>query len=351
MTDRDVTDFLKAPPPATTGEAAKAATLVGLPMPRNPELVTDAGRRVKVMRQRGRRFPFPVPNGWFVVAEAKDLLPGEVRSLYLFGRDLVLYRTDSGEPRMVDAHCPHLGAHLGVGGKVEGECLRCPFHGWSFGPDGQCVDIPYSDSPHIPSKAHARSYPTLERNQMIWAWHHAEEGEPFYDVPEVEELSSDEWTDYDIREFEIAIACQEMAENNVDFAHFRYVHGTDAIPEDEFHVDGTYKRTVGQGGNFVREGYGLGLGVLRIKDWVTFVSSTTPIDEENVKVRWIFTSPVANGPDAARQAAAQFSAGVSQDLPIWENKRYVERPVVTKSEKKLLEQRQWARQFYSNYDG
>ena len=70
MTDRDVTDFLKAPPPATTGEAAKAATLVGLPMPRNPELVTDAGRRVKVMRQRGRRFPFPVPNGWFVVAES-----------------------------------------------------------------------------------------------------------------------------------------------------------------------------------------------------------------------------------------------------------------------------------------
>ena len=46
-----------------------------------------------------------------------------------------------------------------------------------------------------------------------------------------------------------------------------------------------------------------------------------------------------------------FSAGVSQDLPIWENKRYVERPVVTKSEKKLLEQRQWAKQFYSNYDG
>ncbi len=65
----------------------------------------------------------------------------------------------------------------------------------------------------------------------------------------------------------------------------------------------------------------------------------------------IFTSPSANGPDAARQAAAGFSAGVAQDLPIWENKRYVERPVVTKSEKKLLEQRQWVKQFYSNYDG
>ena len=99
----------------------------------------------------------------------------------------------------------------------------------------------------------------------------------------------------------------------------------------------------------MREGFGLGLGVLRVKGFTTFVSSTTPIDTENVKVRWIFTAPVANGPDAARGAAEAFSAGVSQDLPIWENKRYVDRPVITKSEKKLLEQRQWALQFYSGY--
>ena len=99
-------------------------------MPRDPELVLDASRRLKVTRQRARRFPFPVPNGWFVVAQADDLAPGEVRALYFFARDLVLYRGDDGEPHVVDAHCPHLGAHLGVGGKVEGECLRCPFHGW-----------------------------------------------------------------------------------------------------------------------------------------------------------------------------------------------------------------------------
>ena len=50
-------------------------------------------------------------------------------------------------------------------------------------------------------------------------------------------------------------------ENNVDFSHFRYVHGSDAIPEDEFVTDGTYKRTTGMDGAFVREGFGLGLGV------------------------------------------------------------------------------------------
>ena len=55
---------------------------------------------------------------------------------------------------MVDAYCAHLGAHLGVGGKVEGECIRCPFHGWRYdGESGKCTEIPYGDTEHIPSQA------------------------------------------------------------------------------------------------------------------------------------------------------------------------------------------------------
>lgn len=324
---------------------------VGLPMPRDRELLADRGKRVQVTRRRGRRFPFPVPNGWFVVAESGDLGPGEVRALYYFARDVVLYRTESGEPRLVDAHCPHLGAHLGVGGRVEGDCLRCPFHGWKFdGASGACVEIPYGEGTRIPARAAARAYPTIERNGMVWAWHHAAGGPPFYDVPEVPEFADAEWSAPIVRDFEIAVAAQDMAENNVDYSHFRFVHGTDAIPEDEFHVDGTYKRTVGMDGNFVREGYGLGLGVLRVKGYVTFLSSTTPIDEESVHVRWVFTAPLANGADAVTEAADTFCDGVSQDIPIWENKIYQPRPVLTRSERPIIEHRRWARQFYSGYE-
>jgi len=138
-----------------------------------------------------------------------------------------------------------------------------------------------------------------------------------------------------------------MAENNVDRAHFKFVHGTDAIPEEEFTTDGHYKRVVGMNGNFVREGYGLGLGVLRVKGLTTFVSSTTPIDTDNVHVRWIFTAPVSLGEDAVMKAADSFCEGVSQDLPIWENKIYKEPPVLRPSEKDVSDQRRWARQFYS----
>ena len=316
---------------------------VGLPMPRDRELLFDRAKRVRVTRGPARRFPFPVPNGWFVVAESGDLGRGEVRALYYFGRDLVLYRTADGGPRVLDAHCPHLGAHLGVGGKVEGDCLRCPFHGWVFdGDSGACVGIP--------ARAAARSYPTLERNGRVWAWHHAEGGDPFYDVPDVAEFADPDWSPVVVRDFEIAVPAQDMAENNVDYAHFRFVHGTDAIPEDDFFVDGTYKRAVGMDGNFVREGYGLGLGVLRIAGYVTFLSSTTPIDEDSVHVRWAFTAPRANGEDAVAQAADSFCDGVSQDIPIWENKIYRPRPVLTRSERPIIEHRRWARQFYSHYD-
>jgi nitrite reductase/ring-hydroxylating ferredoxin subunit len=323
----------------------------GLPMPRNRSLLDHGARRVQVTRRRGRRFPFPVPNGWFVVAPSAQLAVGEVQALYYFGRDIVLFRDEAGVAHVVDAHCPHLGAHLGVGGRVEEGCLRCPFHGWKFdGSSGNCVEIPYGGSSRIPSRAQVRAYPTIERNQMIWAWYHEKDGPPFYDVPEVAEFDDASWSPIVVREFEIAVAAQDMAENNVDYAHFKFVHGTDGIPEDEFFTDGTYKRAVGNGGDFVREGFGLGLGVLRVKGIVTFLSSTTPIDEENVHVRWVFTAPVANGPDAAASAADSFADGVSQDIPIWENKIYQERPVLTRSERPVLEHRRWAQQFYSAYD-
>jgi phenylpropionate dioxygenase-like ring-hydroxylating dioxygenase large terminal subunit len=335
-----------------SGIGARPESFSGFPMPRDAQALVDRSRRPIVRTAtRERRFPFPVPNGWFIVSESRALEPGDIMPLHVFGRDVVLYRGSDGAARLVDAYCAHLGAHIGVGGRVEGGCIRCPFHGWLYdGGTGQCREIPYGNMDRIPSQARVRAYPCLERNQMLWAWHHGEDKPPFYEVPEVPELDDDEWLPYELVEFDVATCCQEMAENNVDFAHFMYVHGSDAIPDDEFHVDGHYKRTVGGDGNFVREGFGLGLGVLRIKDFTTFISSTTPLDEENVKVRWIFTSPKSHGPDAAREAAESFSAGVSQDLPIWENKRYVDRPVVTKSEKKLLEQRQWASQFYSGWD-
>ena len=69
-----------------------------------------------------------------------------------------------------------------------------------------------------------------------------------------------------------------MAENNHDFAHFQYVHGTESIPDGEETIDGTYKSVKNPG--LERETFGLGLGVVRVPGMLTFVSSVTPIDAE-----------------------------------------------------------------------
>ena len=82
------------------------------------------------------------PKGWFVVSFSDDLEPGGVLPLRYFGQDLVLYRTETGQAVLLDARCPHLGAHLGRGGTVQGDCIRCPFHAWSFDDTGRCVEVP-----------------------------------------------------------------------------------------------------------------------------------------------------------------------------------------------------------------
>jgi len=317
-------------------------------MPRRPEYLTDESSRPRVRGETAPRFPFPLPNGWFIVAAAGDVAPGEVRPLYYFGRDLVLFRTDEGVAHVTDAYCAHLGAHLGVGGRVEGETLVCPFHGWRYeGEGGRCVGIPYG-SGKIPSRAKVRAFPTLERNAMVWAWFHLAGEPPFYDVPELFEVDDPEWSDPYTVAFRVGTVCQEMAENNHDPAHFQFVHGTESIPEEDALIEGTFKRVVSMGGEFVRESYGLGLGVLRLGHDITFLSSTTPIDEESVYVRWTFLCPRSAGPGAPAEAAAAFTSGLSQDIPIWENKRYVARPVLLREERSILEHRAWCEQFYSD---
>lgn len=339
---------------AGTGAVAGGGGAIGedvtVGMPRSVELVRDPALRPAVRREPGPRFPFPIPNGWFIVAPSAQVATGAIVPVHYFGRDLVVFRTEAGQPCVTGAYCPHLGAHLGVGGSVVGESVQCPFHGWCYdGRTGACTRIPYgSGAGRIPSKAKVRAFPVLERNGMIWAWHHLAGGAPFYDVPVVPELDDPSWSDPYTAEFVIRTVCQEMAENNHDPAHFRFVHGTDSIPEEDVHIDGSYKRVVGMNGAFVRETFGLGLGVLRIRDVVTFFSSTTPIDEEGVHVRWTFATPVSSGPDAAQRMAESFLGGVSQDIPIWENKRYVERPVVIKDERTILDHREWSKQFYSD---
>jgi nitrite reductase/ring-hydroxylating ferredoxin subunit len=307
-----------------------------------------------------RHVPLGIPNGWFAVAWSRDLAPGGVRRARYFGEELVVFRGESGRAWVLDAYCAHLGAHLAEGGRVVGDTVRCPFHGWQYDGDGRCSRIPYCA--RIPARARVRAWPTVERNRMVFAWHHAEGKPPDWEVPELPELSDPEWREP--RPFELQVPChmQEMAENNCDPVHFRFVHGNAEVPPSElsFGADGRFFRVSSTGtqetphGEFEttleRDTWGLGVTSVRLKGLgaagLLMFSSTSPVDEGQAHSRWLFTT--RNVPEAAGAAwIASLEEGVMQDMRIWRNKIYRPHPVLCEADGHLAAFRRWARQFYS----
>lgn len=111
-------------------------------------MTIDKRNAIRLKRTVSKKIPPPFPNGWFAIAESSEIKPGTAKSINCLGENFVLFRsTESFEIFILDAFCPHMGANLGVGGIVKGDCIECPFHQWKFrGEDGSCDEIPYSQS-------------------------------------------------------------------------------------------------------------------------------------------------------------------------------------------------------------
>ncbi len=105
---------------------------------------------------------------WQPVARAADLPPGVARPIRLLGDDFTLYRGEGGTPHVVAFRCAHRGTQLSTGW-VEGDCLRCFYHGWKYDGSGQCVEMPAEDR-SFPPKVRIRSYPTAEYLGLIFAF-------------------------------------------------------------------------------------------------------------------------------------------------------------------------------------
>lgn len=126
--------------------------------------------------------------GWYAVAWSDEIPVGGVEPLVAGGREYVLFRAEDGTPLVLDAHCRHLGAHLGYGGAVEGAALRCPFHGWRWEADGICSDVPYAKpaegAKRIPTGARIGAWTACDRNEVVCAWLGGDET-PGYEIPEL----------------------------------------------------------------------------------------------------------------------------------------------------------------------
>jgi phenylpropionate dioxygenase-like ring-hydroxylating dioxygenase large terminal subunit len=311
------------------------------------------------------RYPFPaVPNGWFCVAASDDLAVGEVKAVHYLDRELVVFRGEDGTARVFDAYCPHLGAHLGVGGTVCGTGLRCPFHAWRFEGDGRLVEVPDLD---VPPRVTAESFEVCERNGRVLVWHHAQGAPPSYDVLSYRDDES-AWTPWRSSSYTVRVHVQDLTENIIDRAHFPAVH--DMAPPDDKHfevrfdgpsmvVDQNVKVTA-----LAESGFevstrtttcGPGLVAVEVQqdelEMLTYITQT-PVDAELTEIG-IHFSMKALPDEAATAAISQMNSEVTnlqftQDIPIWENKTYRERPIVTKVDGPITQYRRWFRQFYED---
>lgn len=308
-----------------------------------------------------REFPFSLPNGWFQVAWSDEIGRGELKGLDYFGEKLVLYRGDNGRAFVLDAYCPHLGADLGCGGRVIGNNLRCPFHHWEFDGDGACVEIPYAS--RRPPKAELKSWLVEEKNGMIFVHYHRQGKAPVFDVPDLPEFEAEEWTPFIKRDFIVRSRNQELAENTCDPAHFKFVHGTSALPTAEAEFEGpllkvklNYPIGTASGemhGDISICSWGYGIGITRfsgIVDTTVFVGGTA-IDEEYVHNRMSFTIRRLDSEEATRKVGKAFVDEISrqfrEDIPIWENKAYLDKPLLCDGDGPIAAMRKWGEQFYT----
>jgi len=310
------------------------------------------------------RYPFtPYPNGWFHVARSEEVPAGEIRPLQFFGRELIVFRGSDGAAHVTDAHCPHLGAHLGVGGKVVGNSVACPFHGWRFDGNGECVEIPYCAK--IPARARLRSWPVCERNGQILVYFDAQGRVPAFEVPELDDYESAAWSRLLHFRWRIRVHIQEVAENALDLPHFEKVHAYGSIPRlerfeiagDTFTIDLDSTRAGMQfvGPTKMRITYhGLGVVVSRIRTRLVelyVILTTTPIDREHVDLRIAVKFRKTRNPlrnfVMRRALAREIAADFSSDIPVWESKKYFARPVLCGGDGPIMRIRRWAGRFYS----
>src|SRR6476661_3885813 len=110
------------------------------------------------------------PTGWFQVSWSDAIGIGETKHIHYFGRDIVLWRGESGSLFAADAYCLHLGANLGVGGSVRGDEIVCPWHGWQWSGEGRNTFIPDSVQT-CKEKLRLETWPLVEEYGIVLLWH------------------------------------------------------------------------------------------------------------------------------------------------------------------------------------
>ncbi|XP_023242861.1 cholesterol 7-desaturase-like [Centruroides sculpturatus] len=325
-----------------------------------------------------RDLPPVYPNGWIPLIESRDILIGQCKPVNALGQDFVIFRGKTGKSFILDAYCPHLGAHLGVEGKVYDDCIECPFHGWRFsGQDGLCVKISYCDK--VPDVARVKSWETIEQNGFIYVWYHAEGENPTWKPPVIPEIEQGSWTYKGRSEHIVSCHIQEIPENGSDIKHFDCIHSASILSgkNNQWTFWSYDWRATWFSNSFPHHHmtsinisgdvklFGLSLPFVQMKMEVkqigpaiahiymksvfgagVFVHNIIPELPFRHKIIHHYYSPRFSQVSAHIRFLLQENM-FRRDAVIWNNKRFLKNPVYTKEDKTIAQFRKWYSQFYS----
>ncbi|CAG2165365.1 unnamed protein product, partial [Oppiella nova] len=305
--------------------------------------------KVTQTEKLNKDLPPTYPNGWIPVLESRLIHFNQILNINAFGYELVAIRGQSGRVSILDAFCPHLGANIGVGGKVVKECgeecIRCPFHGWTFrASDGLCVKIPQLTKCEIPT-ARIKVWESIEVNNTVFVWYNSEGLQPNWFPIEIPVIHNNVWRYEGRTEHTVNCHFQEIPENGADGQHIQ-----------ELHTPAVMSGTVINKSIFYNW-----LSKIVSHEWSSewWPSPTVPhmaLMKLNVKNKF-FGFTVLEIQFSIRQIGPAFvelsyntSALGGMDIIIWNNKKFIKNPILTKNERSLVRFRRWFNQFYSETD-
>lgn len=159
---------------------------------------------------------------WYAVGKKQEFKKNKPVGRIIFDIPVVVWKKDNGAYAAILDRCNHRNAPLSKG-KIIDQCIVCPYHGWVYNEEGQCIDIP-SEGPHkerIPNKK-VDGFPIKEKNGLVWVWM-GKSGEPSKEPYEMPVMSHHGWHYYYMTTpFENNVT--DLVENFMDVPHTVFVH-------------------------------------------------------------------------------------------------------------------------------
>lgn len=303
----------------------------------------------------------PIPISWYQVAWSNELKIGSIKSAEIGGKKIVVFRGEDRKVYALDAFCPHLGAHLGIKGKVCNNFIQCGFHGWEFNGQGACVKIPQNAK--ITPKMNTKSWHTAEHYGIVFVYFDPQNSECTNEFIGVPQLECGNFGQPVGKLHKIHTRHSDVLENGVDMQHFTSVHG---VPMNNPSIDEQQNGNLIFKHQTVTKRLGIhfdtlmeikyihpGLQIIHLHNVLgrecIMLSSVTPINKNLVHAH--LTTHVKKGSlpfitKLLTHALSYFiSATFAQDIPIWDAKIYKDRPILAKGDEGIQKFRRWYNQF------